>query len=99
MKTIYLLFENQKKFSAMTFGRYYRVHAVIKHMRKELDELAAKPNDIMEFADMFLLLLDALWRQGFSINQLLAAAYEKLHVNRKRKWKKPDKGGVIEHAR
>lgn len=52
-----------------------------------------------EFADVFMLLLDAARKRGFMAEDLIQVARMKLEVNRRRKWGKPDENGVIEHLR
>ncbi len=52
-----------------------------------------------EFADAFMLLLDAARKRGFMAEDLIQVTKLKLEVNRRRKWGKPDKNGVIEHLR
>jgi hypothetical protein len=53
----------------------------------------------MEWADCMLLLLDAGWRHGHSLQDLLDFADTKLDINANRKWGKPDKDGVYKHVK
>jgi hypothetical protein len=46
----------------------------------------------MEWADCFLLFLDAAWRQGHSVDDLVEFGMKKLEVNKKRKWNKSNDG-------
>lgn len=52
----------------------------------------------LEYADMFMLLLDSARVHGFNAKKIIVAIREKLKINKKRKWGKPDKNGVVEHV-
>lgn len=58
----------------------------LHHLKMEIDELIANPDDTSEWADCMLLLLDAARRKGHSPDQLFDFCYEKLQVNKKRTW-------------
>jgi hypothetical protein len=49
----------------------------LRHLAKETKEAEEKPKDVVEFADMLLLLLDAMRRAGHSWPDVLAAAKAK----------------------
>lgn len=51
----------------------------------------------MEAVDCFTLLLDVLAHEQFDVEDLVLASFEKMEVNKKRKWGKPDENGVVEH--
>lgn len=51
-----------------------------------------------EFADCFMLLLDAAVNYGFTANALIKETHKKLKINKKRQWGKPDENGVSEHT-
>ena len=53
----------------------------------------------MEFADCFMLLLDAASHYDLTAEELIEVTVTKLEINRQRKWGKPDKNGVVEHIR
>jgi len=72
-------------------------HSILTHLRRELDEIEAKPNDIEEWADAILLFMHGLREQGFDIHNLSTALEKKFAINQKRKWGKPDEHGVVEH--
>lgn len=97
MKEIEEFLKDQKEFSKKTFGKDYKISSVMSHLRKETKEIEKTPKDVEEWADAFLLLLDGLWRSGFSFSDLFKAAKRKLEKNKKRKWGKPSSDGVIEH--
>lgn len=93
------LFREHGEFSIETFGRLRGPEGPISHLKKEIEELLQNPGDKMEYADCLLLLMDA-WRLiGGTSEDMVAAAYQKLQINRKRKWGTPDENGVVEHVR
>ncbi len=71
----------------------------LAHLRKEITEDDAQPFDREEWADLFLLLLDAARRAGFNATGLLMAAEYKLTINQNREWGKPNADGSVEHVR
>jgi hypothetical protein len=93
---------DQILFSARTFGPGERTKGVIQHIRKELEEIEAKPDDLSEYIDVVILALDGAWRQGYSPEEIAGALVAKLEKNKARKW--PDwrtmsEGQAIEHIR
>jgi len=50
-----------------------------------------------EFADCFMLLLDSAHHMAISFETIIKYTKKKLEINKKRKWGKPDKNGVVEH--
>lgn len=53
----------------------------------------------MEFADCFLLLFGAASSHGMNYEQICKGIELKMEINRKRKWGKPDKNGVVNHIK
>ena len=83
---------DQSEWSQKTFGAdsIRGPLGPLKHMVKEAQECVEKPFDLVEKADVFLLLLDALRRSGKKFDDLLDAATAKLVVNKeKRDWPVP----------
>jgi hypothetical protein len=94
--------QRQREFSERTFGPGARTAGVIDHIRKECDEVAAKPDDLSEWIDIIILALDGAWRSGASPQQIIDALVAKQDKNEARKWPdwrtmSPDK--AIEHDR
>lgn len=92
----------QKRFSETTFGPGPRAAGVCDHIRKELIEIEAAPNDLLEWVDVILLALDGAWRAGHAPEAIAAAIEEKQTRNEARTW--PDwrtaaPGVAIEHVR
>jgi hypothetical protein len=70
----------------------------LAHLAREVGETRKDPNDITEWADMFILFLGSAGRNFFVTADLIAAAHAKMDINEKRKWKPADVEGVHEHA-
>ena len=91
--------KERNAFSFKTFGSP-EVRSCVEpliHLKEEVNELIENPNDEMEWADCFLLLLDAAWRKGYSVDNLVEFASKKLEINKKRTWKKRS-DGVYKHV-
>lgn len=68
----------------------------LKKLRQEAKEAIESPNDLYEYADCLIALIAAASRAGYSYDKLEWAAFEKLEVNKNRKWiKKSD--GTFQH--
>ena len=61
----------------------------LRHLKREAQEAIEKPDDIVEYADCLLILLDATRRAGFSLGQLLWASWKKHLICRRREWPEP----------
>lgn len=77
-----------------TFGKS-TVKSVLKHFEKEVKELLVSKKPV-EAADCVLLLIHFAHKKKFSLYDEIVKKFE---INRKRKWGKPDKDGVVEHVR
>lgn len=91
-----------RAFSEKTFGPGSRSHGVVEHIRKELCEIEAKPDDLEEWIDVMILAIDGAWRAGYEPEEIVAALAAKQTKNEARKW--PDwrtvpEGAPIEHDR
>ncbi len=73
------------EWSAKTFG-VRPIAGPLAHLKSEIDEILAKPDDITEWADAYILLQDAASRQGIAMSQLFNAACTKHEINREREW-------------
>lgn len=71
----------------------------LKHLKKECDEALANPSDKTEYADLFILVLDASRRAGIKPMQLIELAQAKLEVNKKRAWPAGNADEAVEHIR
>ncbi|WP_230411793.1 dATP/dGTP pyrophosphohydrolase domain-containing protein [Denitromonas iodatirespirans] len=92
----------QKAFSLEAFGPGIRTQGVCDHIRKELLEIEANPEDIMEWIDVVLLALDGAWRCGIRPEWIAYCLDDKQTINESRTWpdwRTADPGKAIEHVR
>lgn len=92
----------QRAFSERTWGPGARTQMVADHIRKELIEIEAKPDDIAEWADVILLAFDGAWRSGATPAQIIEAIEAKQTKNEGRvwpDWRTQDPNKAIEHDR
>lgn len=90
----------QKRWSEKTFGEGRRTNGITAHIRKELDEIEAAPDDIVEVADVIILAIDLAWRQGYTAETLIQALRLKQSINMVRTWPKPSsEDAPVEHVR
>ena len=85
--------------SLSTFGPSEDGYGCAAHLIKEAEEAKNTPNDVLEWADCFMLLVDGARRSGFSLQELLEAVETKFAICKQRKWLPPNAEGVIEHDR
>lgn len=95
------LIEDQAAWSQETFGSDLDRGPVgaLKHLAKEAEEAAANPTDIVEYADCFLLLIDATRRAGWKLGHVIEAAIAKMEINKTRTWPRPVDDTPVEHVR
>lgn len=94
--------DRQRAFSEATFGPGRRTDMVVDHLRKELAEVLAAPEDLEEWVDVILLGFDGAWRTGADSQAVINAIKAKQELNEQRDWPewrttRPD--GAIEHIR
>jgi hypothetical protein len=94
------------EFSDRTFGVHNPITGPLHHMHEEIDEvihcLAYGTDPLDEFADIFLMLVDAFrkhYGDDVDMQKLIDASSEKLDVNETRTWGEPDEYGVIKHIK
>jgi hypothetical protein len=92
------------RISDQMFGRGNPVTAPLLKMKEEIDEVIEcidKGEDPqVEFADCFLLLLDAYrkyYGDDVDMQTLIDVSSEKLDIVAKRKWGKPNEHGIYKH--
>jgi hypothetical protein len=102
------LLVRQFEWSERTFGAGYRMTALLKHIRKELQEIERAPSDPVEWIDVALLALDGAWRtiavSGCGVTraaeEVARFTVEKMDKNRQREWPKViDPNEPSEHVR
>ena len=77
---------HQREWSQRTFGPGARTAGVLAHIRKELEEIAAAPQDASEWVDVLILACDGAMRAGITPDELLSAWREKQARNERRHW-------------
>jgi hypothetical protein len=94
--------KRQITWSKQTFGPGSRTQGIVDHIRKELVEIEATPQDLEEWVDVIILALDGAWREGHSPESIARVLEYKLLKNKVRKWpdwRTADVGKAIEHVR
>lgn len=76
----------QEAWSGNTFGPGARTKGVIDHIRKELLEIEAAPDDLAEWIDVIILALDGAWRAGAAPEEIVEALAAKQAKNMARQW-------------
>jgi len=94
--------DRQRSWSAETFGPGPRTRGVLDHIRKELKEVEAAPDDVSEWADVIILAFDGALRAGHEPQEILNAVAAKQAKNESREWpdwRTADPDKAIEHVR
>lgn len=83
-----LLWQRHAAWSRKTFGAddVRGPEGPLKHLRKEVEEALAQPQDKHEYADLLLLVMDSARRAGLTSRGLVLAGFEKLAINEQRTW-------------
>lgn len=89
------LFSELRAWAVVTFPNQ-TPESIAKHLLREAFELAERPRDPREMADVFLLVGDLMLATG---NDPLAVARAKFDECKAREWGPPDAEGVVEHVR
>lgn len=76
----------QRTWSEQTFGPGDRAAGVIAHIRKELVEIEAAPQDLEEWIDVVLMAFDGAWRAGHSPEAIVSGLIAKQRKNEIRSW-------------
>jgi len=82
------------EWAATTFGEGVPQRSAAKLVNEAL-ELLKNPGDIEEGADILIVLCSWLRDAGYSVDDLLAAAWPKHEKNKKREWKRDIYMGCI----
>ena len=77
---------HQHAWSVTTFGPGPRLLGVLDHLRKELGEVEATPDDVSAWADVLILAFDGTMRQGHTPQQIIDAVKAKQARNEARTW-------------
>lgn len=84
-----ILWGHIRDWSKATFGPGRRTKGLLEHIRRELDEVAAAPDDLVEWVDVVLLAFDGYWRHGGTPEGFMDMVRYKFSVNQARKWPPP----------
>lgn len=101
-ESVWFYLTKARAWSGATFGPGHRTAGVVDHIRKELVEIEASPQDLREWTDVVILALDGFWRAGGEPDQLEVYLHEKLGKNMRRlwpDWRSAPTGQAIEHVR
>jgi Protein of unknown function (DUF550) len=93
----------EREWSLETFGPRSTTKSITNHIRKELLEVEAHPNDLEEWIDIAMLAFDGAWRNGATSTDITRELDRKLNENMDRKWpawrNKTDPDEPTEHIR
>lgn len=76
----------QRKWSERVFNPGKRTIGITEHIKKEIDEIRADPNDYKEWIDIIILAIDGYWRAGGDPAKLMQNLRDKQRINFARKW-------------
>jgi hypothetical protein len=89
-----------RTWSHRTFGPGKRTLGTIAHIRKELAEIEAKPDDLMEWIDVVMLAINGYWRHGGDSRKFAVMLKAKLEECKRREWPAPtSEDEPIEHVK
>lgn len=92
--------ERQWRWSKRVFGPDRRTLGLIAHIKKELVEIEAKPDDLSEWIDVAILAMDGYWRHGGTPETFMDHLQQKQDKNFARRWPLPkSENDAIEHIR
>lgn len=97
METLEQLFEKQRIFALRRFPNI-TAEACLKHLEREINEVRKETDRDklgIEYVDCFMLLLDSLYRAGFSIDELKMYFKQKQAINDLRDWNKNSDGPIL----
>jgi len=88
------------EWSLRVFGPGHQTESLTRHIEKELVEVRAKPDDLIEWVDVILLALDGYLRHGGTPATILADLRRKQEINLARTWTEPAGADQpVEHVR
>jgi hypothetical protein len=95
-------FEKITKWQKETFQNATAL-SKLHHLKEEIDELQSDLERKafyrnLEFADCFLLLFGCAAADGFTYEAICDSINQKMELNYKRVWGKPDENGVVKHV-
>jgi hypothetical protein len=89
-----------RDWSERVFGPGRQTQGLVEHIAKELDEIRAKPDDLVEWVDVMILAFDGYLRHGGTVDGLMRDLEAKQAANFRRRWPPPGDGmKAAEHDR
>jgi hypothetical protein len=89
-----------RAWSKLTFGDGKRTIGIICHIKKELLEIEAQPDDLMEWIDVAILAMDGYWRHGGTPESFVRDLRAKQFQNFSRQWPTTQsENEAVEHVR
>lgn len=78
--------------------------SMVKHLKQEVKELeedieSYNKDRRLEYADCFILLFGAAFRDGLDFDSIINCINEKMAINVNRQWGIPDANGVVNHVK
>lgn len=67
-------------YNAKDYMRFFQ------HLHSEVSELEENPKDILEYADIMIMLIDLAYVNNFTMKDLIEALYAKMEINKKREY-------------
>lgn len=89
--------ELQDKVVEWKQGKNVTLEGTLEHLLDEIKDLRDNPYDVINIADVFILLLGVCDEVGFSIDEVSEAVAAKIAINESRLWGNPDERGVVRH--
>lgn len=81
------------------FGSSRGPKGLVEHLKEEVEHLSENPYNPMNFADVFILLINASREAGFSMHDIYRAVEAKHKINVSRIWGEPDEHGITRHIK
>lgn len=85
------LFEKVGQWSVVAFPDAGPIEH-LKKLQTEAQEAIEQPSDITEYADCVMALFAAVYKAGYTFDQLFTATEEKFVINQDRKWERKEDG-------
>lgn len=92
------IIEQQESFQTEKFPNH-KLEGILKHLKREVDEIEKEPKDIIEWADALILYIGAMRTAGIEIYDVIKAVEIKQDINKKREWHEADADGVYSHKK
>jgi hypothetical protein len=99
MTKIQQLQDDIAAWSDPVFGYNRSPMGCLHHLVLEVQEVIDTPTDRMEYADCFMLLLDAYRMAGYDADDLIDACIDKLEICKQREWGPVNENGVSMHVK